>query len=561
MIPFVLSLPWGLFAQTPLDGRPVRHALRPGDAVELDGRHGAALAVAAGTGLKLSGRRWSTQPLGDAFPWDGAPMQLHALPGAALSSERRVRIDLHRSGQPPLDCELLLQAALLRPRGGAADTPAALAMLEFLHQTLGRLREVEAADADADADAGWREDPTAWDRLQRAWPERQAQAEEARHALIVEHAGRLPALVEATAGHPRRVLKRTRQQMPIDRIQELDTACLEWMIRRPGLSVAEKAGPRQRLLGVAREENLDTLENRVLKDFLRLSIEEAGLWQHANQRFGLSERARRVGRYQALCRNCHRELRAAGISDPVAPVLPNFVLQHDARYRVIWRAYRELLSAEQREDDLWRWQGRLWADFVRLAVVIGLGRIADPQVRLQAPLRLRREQARGRWSDTLARLAVFLLTLRGRPLVAEVLDPGLPQPAAQPAGLAAVAPWQHALGCTAVIVLRDGRDGRQRSLCVWAAHGVTDVPLSLETLAASADEALDQAMRREALHGDDRIRARGLVIRSKHDAAPEFATQAGRVYGLTLSADPARIREAFAEFALTLQDSLERLFA
>lgn len=64
MIPFVLSLPWGLFAQTPLDGRPVRHALRPGDAVELDGRHGTALAVAAGTGLKLSGRRWSTQPLG-----------------------------------------------------------------------------------------------------------------------------------------------------------------------------------------------------------------------------------------------------------------------------------------------------------------------------------------------------------------------------------------------------------------------------------------------------------------------------------------------------------------
>ncbi|MBK8536900.1 MAG: hypothetical protein IPL59_18485 [Candidatus Competibacteraceae bacterium] len=85
------------------------------------------------------------------------------------------------------------------------------------------------------------------------------------------------------------------------------------------------------------QENLDTLENRVLKDFLRLSIEEGRIYLRANERYGNTERIRLVNRYLALCRRHHRELYDLGISNPAHPVTPNYVLQQDARYQVIWR--------------------------------------------------------------------------------------------------------------------------------------------------------------------------------------------------------------------------------
>ncbi|WP_132537922.1 DUF2357 domain-containing protein [Plasticicumulans lactativorans] len=554
MIPLVLAMPWGLLAQTPIAGQPTRRPLHDGETVELDGRYGAMVALPERTDLQLGSRRWPVQVEGAAFAWFEGSFRLVSLPTAALTSERQIRFDLLTAGESVLSVGLVLRNHLLRPRGAGRDDPAADALHTFVLQVLDRIREAEPSGAGDD----WDDLGTGWARLRTAWLERDAQIEEARRDLIVEHAEQLPAHITEIAIHPRRVLKRTRELLPIDRIQELDTACLEWLIRQPGVTVAEKAGPRQRLLGIAREEHLDTLENRVLKDFLRLSVEAASVWQRENRRFHNSERARLVGRYLALCRMHHRELCAAGIGDPMPPVAPNFVLQQDSRYRVIWRAYRELLSAEQRMDDLWRWQCRLWSDFARLVVVMGVQELCDKPSAL-SPLFVRREQASGRWSDTLGLLGVFLIDLNGRSYVAEVCDASqLPRNDTSRAKLAS---WQYALGCTALIRLIDLWSGHCASLCVWAMHSATAETLPLTELVASADEALSTAIRQEGLRNGEQLRARGLVIRSAPPGKTEYATQAGQVYGLTLAIGSEHIREALGECTLILQDSLERLFA
>ena len=87
----------------------------------------------------------------------------------------------------------------------------------------------------------------------------------ARQAAIVDMADKLPLHLEKITKQPRRTLKRIRDQERIQRVREMDKACLINLARRPGVAIAEKAGPRQRILAVRREETNNTLENRVVR--------------------------------------------------------------------------------------------------------------------------------------------------------------------------------------------------------------------------------------------------------------------------------------------------------
>jgi hypothetical protein len=56
--------------------------------------------------------------------------------------------------------------------------------------------------------------------------------------------------------------------VPVGRVQEIDRRAMLWFARQPGETLADRAGDDQRVLAVAREENFDTLENRVLSECL-----------------------------------------------------------------------------------------------------------------------------------------------------------------------------------------------------------------------------------------------------------------------------------------------------
>ena len=78
--------------------------------------------------------------------------------------------------------------------------------------------------------------------------------DEALMSLVVEVSRDLKLLraFEAISMNPRKVLKRVRQELLISQISQLDSACIRDYATRPGRSIAEKAGPRQKLLGLNR---------------------------------------------------------------------------------------------------------------------------------------------------------------------------------------------------------------------------------------------------------------------------------------------------------------------
>ncbi|WP_207260589.1 DUF2357 domain-containing protein [Desulfovibrio sp. Huiquan2017] len=215
-----------------------------------------------------------------------------------------------------------------------------------------------------------------WTNLLGILKETDANDTEPRMALIVRIAERLnkqlPLIVQAA----RRILVRERTMVPAPRVAETDTACLRWYVRQPGTTSAQKAAANHhRLLAVTRRESRDTLENMVLKDFLKRSGTECRRYLNfdcTEQQRTHSVRGRYVNAFGHMCRMlaCHPQLEQ--ISPPPPAVRPNYVLQNDSRYKQIWEFYLRLLRREDAEDRLWDWQARTWADIARMLVNVTL---------------------------------------------------------------------------------------------------------------------------------------------------------------------------------------------
>jgi hypothetical protein len=220
------------------------------------------------------------------------------------------------------------------------------------------------------------------------WLGQQSEWHEPRRALIVEIAERLGSSIGHRARHLRRILLRHRDVVPVRRIQHLDQECLRWYIRQPGESLAEKAGHRQEIMSVVRRETFDTLENRVLKDFLRRCVRESGRYSRRFQKdFPNSERVLLVKRFAVSCKEALRFPEFDDVRRPRPDAQANYVLQSDARYREVWHWYQKLLRNQDSEEQIWNWQGRLWADVCRLLVGASCQvLIASASDRSKAPL-------------------------------------------------------------------------------------------------------------------------------------------------------------------------------
>ena len=234
-------------------------------------------------------------------------------------------------------------------------------------------------------------EPLSWEAVAERLETLLANPDEPQMSLIVRIADALTTTLEAFERGIRRVLTRDRRMMPADKAEEFDAASVDWYVRQPGRTAAEKAAfNQQRLKAVARREFVDTLENRVLKDFLKRSAAEARRWCGALATPGqlASARALRVRRFERLC----MRLLALPAFEEILPVTgvvqPNYVLQGDARYRKIWRFYQLLLRRQRAADTLWAWQSRLWSDVAQAAVNVVLARMAEKSRRGDSPWRI-----------------------------------------------------------------------------------------------------------------------------------------------------------------------------
>lgn len=187
----------------------------------------------------------------------------------------------------------------------------------------------------------------------------------ARQSLIVELADDLPPYMERITKNPKRSLKRIRDMERIQRIREIDKACLIDMARRPGMAIAEKAGPKQRLLAVRRFETSDTLENRVALHCCKLLKKAADRYMTIHSDINI-EQSKRKGSVERLRRKAIQWQTCegfSGVGQSVTPCKsPNYALLQNPHYSRIWNAYTRLVKNEEIRASVWRWQQQLWVN-------------------------------------------------------------------------------------------------------------------------------------------------------------------------------------------------------
>lgn len=209
--------------------------------------------------------------------------------------------------------------------------------------------------------------PISWDDIDDIFTE-QKNSDQPPRRLITKISEQLP-LIERTISNMRKVLKCERKKIPVSRAQELDSQCIQWLTKQPGRTAPEKAGIQQRIMAIVRNESFDTLENRVLKDFLhRCHVEaERYIQQYSkNERFKKSERLKKTQRLSALCFKSLALPEMEGISPLFKIPTPNYVLQQNPNYAKIWDFYKKLLHQTQLIEMIWPVRQKIFFEFLLL---------------------------------------------------------------------------------------------------------------------------------------------------------------------------------------------------
>jgi len=330
----------------------------------------------------VSGRRDSATPLSKHVmlnPQTEAGRRLAVLSAPSFSHEPSTHWHIKIGND---ECDIPVAGAMRRANGW--EEPKEHNSDEvFLHDTIdllsGYFREAVALTHDPDYPdlAAYANQPVVrldWKTIWERW-KTVSVGNEPPMAQVVEIAFDYITRIRDVCERPRRMLVRQRELLPLGRVQELDVACLRDLIQRPGRTIPEKAGPRQELLAVTRRETVDTAENRVIRDFLRLCQHRAGAYVRENGR-GNTDRANTHQKIMAVtdlrlaCKRLDESSVIATAGRLVGVGRPNYVLQKDRRYHPLWVQYDKLRREEKAVDDVWPWNRVLWAEFVR-GVVVG----------------------------------------------------------------------------------------------------------------------------------------------------------------------------------------------
>jgi len=358
-------------------------------------------------------QRVTLSPSGEALPWIGGtldhlrkPWHKYELPGvdappedAEGDSPRRPTITLrihHQDGrrerwreQLPLD-RRSPEAVAAEQRALTHLADRRRSMIAALEDRQRRRAGVFRAGANGEGLA------VPLNALGPLWAEHEGQPT-IRFELVRAWAGRLERAVKQICRAPRTALTRDRRILPATRVAELDARCVRWLARQPGHTPAEKAGPRQQLLGITRDERLDTLENRAAAMVIR-SLEAACDRVLAEAEAPGAENAP-VERLRNVIARLRIDSPLPALPPPERAVRANHVLQSDPSYRVLWQAHLAMRHREQRGLAAWRWRHRLWAESGILALVCRLQRLAADSPAGRTCLVFRRHDAQGRWID------------------------------------------------------------------------------------------------------------------------------------------------------------------
>lgn len=142
-----------------------------------------------------------------------------------------------------------------------------------------------------------------------------------------------------------------------------------WLTKQPGRNSKEKAGSKQELLALVRKESVITLENKVLKDFLkRCKISGEAYIREYNNRYSNSERIKATKRLVAFCKEQLQTSIFKEIPSLTNLPVPNYVLQHNVSYSKMWRLYTLLIQQARITESVWPYRFNVFQDFFFIKV-------------------------------------------------------------------------------------------------------------------------------------------------------------------------------------------------
>lgn len=193
---------------------------------------------------------------------------------------------------------------------------------------------------------------------------------EAPKKLIVDIAESDYANLKQLLDNPRKILRRERELVPLDRLQQVDNYCIRWMARQPGYTAEQKAGTKQKVMGIVRHETLDTLENRVLKRYMQYCLSEGIRYlRKYSPHYKDSKRCLIVRRFMALVKAglMMPEFRSVRTLESIPR--PNYTLQNNRLYSSIWRSYLLLAQHVSEIELLWKHRHLLLHEVIMLVAM------------------------------------------------------------------------------------------------------------------------------------------------------------------------------------------------
>lgn len=195
---------------------------------------------------------------------------------------------------------------------------------------------------------------------------------EATTPLIISLSERyeLQRKLEAIAPKLRHQLRRQAELMPVGRIQEMDASCLRDYIRRPGRTVAQKAGSKQELMGVQRYQDYNTAENKFLVYFADKVLH---LECYRYERSGATQYKPQVRRFRHLIDNFKQHPAVQSIqASQYHQATPNYVLQQNPIYSSFYRANQDYIRKKSEKEQLWSFRNQLLADTIYICLLAAL---------------------------------------------------------------------------------------------------------------------------------------------------------------------------------------------
>ena len=391
---------------------------------------------------------------------------------------------------------------------------------------------------------------------------------EPRMSLIVHIAEKMRKRLRPTVRMARKILLRERTLLPVERITETDTSCLRWYIRQPGETMAQKAAAhRQSLMGISRKESFDTLENRVLKDFLmrcKLASQQY-IAVEVGRQFQQSRRANSVRQFQNLCGELIADGNLFNVPSLRSRVKPNYVLQNDTRYREIWQNYQRLLRQEDEEDRSWDWQSRTWADIARMLLGAALSHMEDKELHgnasfakpiLQASMYIHKEQHLGSRILAGSEPGPFAIFSGKNQRNAEWVLEMVHSEEADEHG--ATAELGRTGGHLYLVLERIGK-AEQRVIIIWAVHTASSMQtISWNEVSRSAQKSLERYEYELSDYQTNFPKLSGLVIASTLQNQKIRLQQApGGIPIFEVPADPRQWAAGMADMASLLQQIIE----